>query len=69
MSLAKRISILSKELAVEHLSFNESLDESLLDGIDETVHLLGSPNNANRLMESIAQLRDGKAQHRELICK
>jgi uncharacterized protein (DUF1778 family) len=32
--MAQRIATLSKELAAEHLSFNESLDGSLADGID-----------------------------------
>lgn len=37
------------------------------NSIQETLYLLGSEANANRLMESIAQLRAGKAQARELI--
>ena len=37
------------------------------NSIEETLYLLGSANNANRLMESIAQLKAGKAQQRELI--
>ena len=32
--MAQRIATLSKELAAEHLSFNESLEGSLADGID-----------------------------------
>jgi hypothetical protein len=32
--MAQRIATLSKELAAEHLSFNESLDVSLEDGLD-----------------------------------
>jgi antitoxin YefM len=36
------------------------------NSIQETLHLLGSPKNAARLMESIAQLREGKARPREL---
>jgi DNA polymerase III alpha subunit len=32
--MAQRIAALSKELAAEHLSFNESLDVSLGDGLD-----------------------------------
>jgi antitoxin YefM len=35
--------------------------------IEETMYLLGSANNASRLMESIAQLEAGKAQPRDLI--
>jgi antitoxin YefM len=33
----------------------------------ETVHLLSSPANAAHLARSIAQLRSGKAQRRDLI--
>lgn len=32
--MAQRIAMLSKELAAEHLAYNESLEESLVDGID-----------------------------------
>lgn len=32
--MAQHIATLSKELAAEHLSFNESLEGSLADGID-----------------------------------
>ena len=37
------------------------------NGIEETMYLLGSANNASRLMESIAQLKAGKVQPRDLI--
>jgi hypothetical protein len=32
--MAQRIAMLSKELSVEHLSFNESLEGALEDGLD-----------------------------------
>jgi predicted transcriptional regulator len=32
--MAQRIAALSKELSAEHLAFNESLDESLEDGLE-----------------------------------
>jgi antitoxin YefM len=38
------------------------------NSMTETMYLLSSPANANHLMESIAQLRAGQAQPRELIC-
>lgn len=37
------------------------------NSIEETMYLLGSAKNANRLMESIAQLKAGKARPQELI--
>ena len=37
------------------------------NSIEETMYLLGSANNTSRLMESIAQLKAGKAQPRDLI--
>ncbi|OYQ78770.1 prevent-host-death protein [Ignatzschineria sp. F8392] len=37
------------------------------DSLMETLYLLSSPNNANRLTESIAQLRSGKKVERDLI--
>jgi antitoxin YefM len=36
-------------------------------GLQETLHLLQSPRNASRLLESIAQLQQGKTQPRELF--
>jgi hypothetical protein len=36
-------------------------------GMDETTYLLQSPANAAHLMESIAQLKAGKAKPRKLI--
>lgn len=43
------------------------LSLSDFNSMEETMHLLSSAKNASRLMESIAQLRAGKAQSRELI--
>lgn len=37
------------------------------NGMEETMHLLSSAKNANRLMESIAQLRAGKSRPQKLI--
>ncbi|WP_338849957.1 type II toxin-antitoxin system prevent-host-death family antitoxin [Massilia sp. W12] len=37
------------------------------NSMEETIYLLSSPNNASRLMESIAQHRAGAAKQRELI--
>lgn len=37
------------------------------NSMEETMYLLSSPKNASRLMQSIAQLKAGKAQTRELL--
>lgn len=37
------------------------------NSMEETMYLLSSPKNANHLMESIAQLKAGQVQSRELI--
>jgi antitoxin YefM len=37
------------------------------NAIQETMYLLSTPNNARRLMESIAELDAGKGTERELI--
>jgi antitoxin YefM len=37
------------------------------ESMEETLYLLGSVNNANRLRSSIAQIKAGKAKIRELI--
>ena len=42
-----------------------SLDE--YNSIQETAHLLRSPANAGRLLESIAEMRQGKAAPRALV--
>ncbi len=42
-----------------------SLDD--YNSIQETLYLLSSPKNAQRLSESIAQIKAGKARIRELI--
>ena len=36
------------------------------EALEETAYLLRSPKNARRLIESIAQLEDGKGTEREL---
>ena len=43
------------------------LSLSDFNSIEETLYLLGSAKNASRLMESIAQLKAGKVQIRELV--
>lgn len=43
------------------------LSLSDFNSYQETMYLLGNAKNANRLMESIAQLKSGKVQTRELI--
>jgi len=42
-----------------------SLDD--YEAIEETAHLLRSPKNARRLLESIAELETGGGKKRELI--
>lgn len=37
------------------------------NSMEETMYLLSSPKNANRLMESIAQLKAGRVHTKELI--
>jgi antitoxin YefM len=37
------------------------------NSMEETLYLLSSQKNASRLMESIAQIKAGKALQRELI--
>lgn len=37
------------------------------NSMEETMYLLSSPKNASRLMQSIAQLKAGKTQTRELL--
>ena len=37
------------------------------EALEETAYLLRSPKNTRRLVESIAQLEDGKGSERELL--
>lgn len=37
------------------------------NAMEETMHLLSNPHNAERLRESIEQLEDGKGKVRELV--
>ena len=43
------------------------LSEAEFDGWRETVHLLSSPRNAERLRESVRQARAGAARERTLL--
>ncbi|MYM40005.1 type II toxin-antitoxin system Phd/YefM family antitoxin [Duganella qianjiadongensis] len=43
------------------------LSLSDFSAIEETLYLLGSPKNANRLLTSLEQLNAGKARRRELV--
>jgi antitoxin YefM len=43
------------------------VSESEWASIEETLHLLSSPKNADRLLESIKQLDAGKGEEREPI--
>ncbi len=43
------------------------LSLSDFNSIEETMYLLSPAKNASRLMESVAQIKAGKAQPRELI--
>lgn len=43
------------------------LDKEEYDGIMETLHLLSSPKNAERLLQSIAELEAGKGEVHDLI--
>jgi antitoxin YefM len=43
------------------------MSEAEFSGWQETVHLLSSPKNAERLMASIRQIKAGRARKRELI--
>jgi antitoxin YefM len=38
-----------------------------LEGMEETLHLLGNPANAARLLKAIEELNQGKSVERELI--
>jgi antitoxin YefM len=42
-----------------------SLDD--YEAIEETAHLLRSPKNARRLLESVTELNSGRGKRRELI--
>ena len=58
------------QVAVEIVSkkgtaFLVSADE--YRSLKETVYLLQSPKNAQRLRESLAEVREGDAEHHELI--
>jgi len=43
------------------------MDKEEYDGLMETLHLLSSPKNAERLLQSIADLDAGKGEFHDLI--
>lgn len=43
------------------------MSEAEFQGWQETVHLLGSPRNASRLMRSLQQARAGNAREHKLV--
>lgn len=43
------------------------ISKSDYDALEETAHLLRSPANARRLIESLLQARDGRREERPLI--
>jgi len=43
------------------------IDKAEYDGIMETLHLLRSPKNAERLLSSIAELDSGKGEFHDLV--
>lgn len=56
-------------IIVTRKSSNSVVIMSLEDyeALEETAHLLRSPKNAKRLLESIAQLENGKGHEKELM--
>lgn len=43
------------------------LSKTDYESLTETLHLLGNPNNAKRLMDGIKEFEDGKGTERNLI--
>ncbi len=37
------------------------------NAIEETMHILGNPNNAKRIMDSLKQYKEGEAKVRNLV--
>lgn len=43
------------------------LSKTDYESLTETLHLLGNPNNAKRLIDGIKELEEGNGTHRNLI--
>jgi len=43
------------------------LSKTDYESLTETLHLLGNPNNAKRLMDSIKELEEGKGVQKDII--
>jgi antitoxin YefM len=70
--LARQIDEVARNKTVLHIERENDqnvvvMAEDEYNGWMETIHLLGSPTNAERLLKSIAELDAGKGQEHDLI--